>query len=708
MTVSLLGARRSPGAPAGSRERPLRADIQGLRAVAVALVVVYHLWPGLLPGGFVGVDVFLVISGFLITTHLVSRPPRSWADLAAFWARRARRLLPAALLVLTATLVATRVVAPETLWRTTASEVIASALYVQNWRLATSSVDYLAAESAASPVQHYWSLSVEEQFYLFWPLVVSGLVLLSLRAGSRRALVVPAGMAAVVLASFAWSVHATAVQPAGAYFVTPTRVWELGAGAVLAVLVADRAGERRPRSAAVRSALAATGLAAVLVAATTYSSATPFPGWQATLPVLGTVAVIAARAEPGEAWPVRLLAPRPVQYLGDVSYSVYLWHWPLVVLVPFVSGGQLGRLDRAAVLVLSVVLAGLTKTLVEDRFRAARGAPGTRRSLRLAGAGMALVVGLGALQLLEVTRLEQRAEAEVAAALAAGGPCFGAAALAAGADCPPLGTGKPVPPPAQAVNDTSEAYARGCFAASPFAEVRRCTFGDPQGTVSIALVGNSHAGHWLPALEAVAEQRGWRITTFLASECTANRTPVQWDGAEERAGCLGWADAVLEETSGDGFDLVVTSQRNGRPAVGRSYADSRPAWLEGYREVVSGWERAGTYVLVLHDTATPGATLESVPDCLAEHPDDPLECSGPRSAWVPDDPLAQAVGEAGSERLTVLDLNDRLCDGAVCLPVVGGVTVYSDASHLTATFAATLARDLDPALVAAVGRATAG
>ena len=216
MTIPAVGAGRATAAPAEVARGPLRAEIQGLRAVAVGLVVVYHLRPELLPGGFVGVDVSPVISGFLITTHLYARPPRSWADLAAFWSRRARRLLPAALLVLTVTLVATRLMAPDTLWRTTACEVIASALYQQNWQLAVTPADYLAAGNAASPVQHFWSVSVAEQSCLSWPLLVAGLVLLAARAGARRAPVVRVGMGSVVLASLAYSVHATAVEPPSA------------------------------------------------------------------------------------------------------------------------------------------------------------------------------------------------------------------------------------------------------------------------------------------------------------------------------------------------------------------------------------------------------------------------------------------------------------------------------------------------------------
>jgi peptidoglycan/LPS O-acetylase OafA/YrhL len=707
----------APGLPALSIEPPvtrrqhaLRADIQGLRAVAVSLVVVYHLWPTRLTGGFVGVDVFFVISGFLITSHLYSRPPRGLADLAAFWSRRARRLLPAAVLVLVSTLAATRLVAPDTQWGPTAREVIAAALYVQNWQLARTSVDYLAAENAPSPVQHFWSLSVEEQFYLLWPVLMAALVALAWRRGWRRAVVVSAGLGCVVLVSLIWSVHATATEPASAYFITPTRVWELGCGALLARAVRRTTGQALPRvhSASLRTGLAWCGLAAILTAALCYSGDTAFPGWRAALPVVGAAAVIAAFAGPGTLSPTRLLALRPVQALGDCSYSVYLWHWPLIVLVGYLSGGHLGRLDKAGILILSGVLAWCSKRFVEDPFRA-RGRAGSRKPLAWAAVGMATVVVLGLVQSAEVAWRDGQAQAELEAAVHQHGGCFGAAALGdPERHCAATLHGPFVPAPAQAVNDKSEAYAKDCFASAPFDSVKRCTFGDPHARVSIALVGNSHAGHWLPALQAVAEKRGWRITTFLASECTADKTAVVWDSIDKQRGCLSWADKVLALTTSEHFDLVVTSERNGRAAVGKSYVDSYADWLAGYRQVIAGWARAGSNVLVIHDTATPGATLRSVPDCLAQHPDKISVCAGPRRLWVPRDPLAQAAREAHREDISVVDLNDHLCDRVTCPPVVGGVTVYSDASHMTKTFASSLAPYLAPALVDAVARRTKG
>ncbi|MET0693578.1 MAG: SGNH hydrolase domain-containing protein, partial [Propionibacteriaceae bacterium] len=267
--------------------------------------------------------------------------------------------------------------------------------------------------------------------------------------------------------------------------------------------------------------------------------------------------------------------------------------------------------------------------------------------------------------------------------------------------------GPSVPAPAQAGDDKSEAYDKDCFEPAPFKGLRKCEFGDPDGKVSVALIGNSHAGHWLPALEQIARQRGWKITTFLASECSISAAPVVWDAAVKQTGCLGWAERVRDETA-KGYDVVVTSERNGRAAAGLSYADSYPSWLEGYRTVVAGWTKSRTNVVVIHDTATPGATLKSVPDCLAQHEDNLMNCAGPRSRWVPQDPLFEAARAADSSRIATVDLNDYLCEADTCPPVIGGVTVYSDASHLTKTYATTLAPFVEPALTRAVTRSKRG
>ena len=258
-----------------------RKEIQALRAVAVLLVVVYHLWEDVLPGGFVGVDVFFVISGYLITSHLLREIERTGTvSLPAFWARRARRILPAALTVLLLCALATIAFVPASRWEQFLAEVQAGALYVQNWRLASDAVDYLAASNGTSPVQHFWSLSAEEQFYLVWPLLLLVATLAARGAAPRaKRIAIASAMAALTLVSLGYSIRQTAASPAAAYFVTPARAWEFGLGGLLALV---REGEgARPL---LRSAASWAGLAAIGASAAAYSEATPFPGGAALLP----------------------------------------------------------------------------------------------------------------------------------------------------------------------------------------------------------------------------------------------------------------------------------------------------------------------------------------------------------------------------------------------------------------------------------------
>ncbi|MBO0843271.1 MAG: acyltransferase, partial [Nocardioides sp.] len=361
-----------------------RKDIQALRALAVGAVVLYHLLPHRLTGGFVGVDVFFVVSGFLIGSHLLKESVTTGrVRLGRFWARRARRLLPAALLVLVVVAVVTPVLVPlgqrSDVWR----QIMGSAFYVQNWVLAAASVDYLAADDAASPLQHFWTLSVEEQFYVLLPLV---LVVVAWKA--RRRLLTATGVLAVLTgASLAYSLHLTHEVPPAAYFSTFTRAWEFLLGTLLAAAVVG--GLRLHRY--VRFALGTIGLLLILAAIWRFDGATPFPGYAAALPVVGAMAVIAADGQGPLALAARL---RPVTWLGDHSYALYLWHWPLIVLVPLATGHALTRVDKIAVLAASLVVSYASTKLVEDPLRySAWLAPSGRAGLASAAA-MVMVAAL--------------------------------------------------------------------------------------------------------------------------------------------------------------------------------------------------------------------------------------------------------------------------------------------------------------------------
>jgi peptidoglycan/LPS O-acetylase OafA/YrhL len=710
-----------------------RPDIQGLRAVAVVLVLAYHLWPGSVTGGFVGVDVFFVISGFLITAHLLQHPPTGAGDLLAFWGRRIRRLLPAAFLVLAVTAVASWVLAPDTRWAANAGQIVASALYVQNWVLASNSVDYLAAAEAPTPVQHYWSLSVEEQFYLVWPILILGLFWFTRWTRLDARAVTRLTMLAVIAASLLVSITATATEPASAYFITPTRVWELAAGGLVATLPSLEAFQVSRRAV---DGLAWTGLAMLLAAGVLFSGTTPFPGVAAVLPVAGTALVIFAAAR-GTASPTRLLRTRPIQHLGDTSYSIYLWHWPLIMLWPYAFGAIT---PVASLLILGVTLglATITKIFVEDAFRFAPSFQPLVPTFRFAVVGMLLVSLLGGALLVDAQlrvnaaiASEQDLANQLAGELSNGplpgttiapgttlapgstgappGPtagivsCVGAAAIVRGfVSCPQDPASRMVPDPVVASTDRSDAYRDGCWIYAPFAKLTTCKYG--HGSVRIALVGNSHAGQWLPTLEVLAKVRGWTITTFLASQCNATDAKLEFYAAAKTAGCLAYGQWVLNQTRGKAFDLVVTSERQSVTTQGDSWPATNATAVAGYTSYLRQWSDAGTNVLVLQDTPYPGRTLQSVPDCLAQHPTDHPACAGTPDTWRWVDPLYTAATSLGLPGISTMAVYPYLCTATVCPAVIGSVVAYFDASHMTATYARSLAPFVDSTIEAALSR----
>lgn len=642
----------------------MRSEIQALRGIAVALVVIAHLWPAILPGGFVGVDVFFVISGFLITSHLVREiDRRGRVDLAAFWARRARRILPAALTVLVLCGLATVAIVPETRWPQFLGEIRASALYVENWRLASSAVDYFAAGDAPSPVQHYWSLSVEEQFYLVWPLL--------LLAG-RKALVYVIG--GVALLGVAYSVQRTATDPAAAYFVTTTRVWEFAAGGLLAL-----APEQRPRP-----VVAALGLVAIAVAAVFYGSGTPFPGIAAALPVAGALAVILARA------PITF---RPLVFLGGISYSVYLWHWPLLILAPFATGAAVDTLTTLTVLMLSLLFGWITKLVVEDPARYVK--LRSRWTFACAGAGSALVLAVtasGNERLQDHVRAAERASQTL---IASAPTCFGAAARDPERPCsnPRLRLAV-VPTPIEARK------LRG--APCPKLELRGmvyvCGFGvDPKkANATIALVGDSHAAHWRGAMDKVARTRGWTGVSISHTGCPLSKATKNLP-QPRRDECVEWNRQVLEwfERHPE-VKTVFVSQISGGAGVVAPGRDQKAAQRAGYLAAWKALPASVERVVVLRDTPKAlGDTDTCVQRELERKRRADLACRVARRTALTEDTAATAARTYRDDRADVVDLTRFMCDRAWCYPVIGGVLVLKDQNHLTETFATSLAPFLD-------------
>lgn len=666
----------------------LRPEIQALRAVAVALVVIYHLWPSRLPGGYVGVDVFFVISGFLITAHLATGILGAGRfSLTGFYLRRVRRLLPASLLVLLVVAIATIVWVPQTLWNGISKQVLGSVLYVQNWVLAADSVDYLAAASDASPVQHFWSLSVEEQFYAVWPVLLLLGVVVARRLGSTHGRVgLLSAIAAVTAASFVFSLIATAAGP-WAYFVTPTRAWEFGLGGLCALLWARPRGPRW-----VRTLLSWGGLATILASAVLLTAATPFPGSAALLPVLGTLAVIAAGDVPGRWSPAFLQRLRPVQFLGSISYSVYLWHWPLIVLLPIVVGGYGSRFDspleRGAIVVLSIGLGWLTKRFVEDRFRGGTRSPlaGPAAPPRSAPVFLSAVAGMlvvaavaGGTFALSQARVEQ-ARASLADFLAAADDCQAAARAAGTADagCFVAGDGAVVPDPVLARTEVSTQY---CQQSADRDALLRCDFGRPDAAFRVALVGDSHANQWTPLVARLAELDGWSLTTYLKSGC-----PFTDDG-DRIASCRAWNGLLGAELESREFDLILTS--------GAGLLDEDAADAGRRADAVAGLESAwrplaerGIPVVAIAEVPWPRQAAVLDPPSCVDAAAEIATCGFPLADGRVLDPQLDAVEAVDGALL--LDLTPAICPDGTCAPVIGGVLVYRDDNHLTDVFSLSL------------------
>ncbi|MGP9837783.1 MULTISPECIES: acyltransferase family protein [Arthrobacter] len=664
-----------------------------MRAIAVTLVVTYHLLPGTFTGGYIGVDVFFVISGFLITNHLLSKPPTTPRLLADFWARRVRRLLPAAFTVIVATLSLTWLVAPESRWRSVSWDGIASAFYVQNWRLSASSTDYLAAEEAPSPLQHYWSLSIEEQFYIFWPILILVVLAVSSRMRWNSRMVVTGALATITVASFSYGLFLTASEPAAAYFVSTTRIWELGIGALLACV---HQLWQPGRLLSMFSAWA--GLLLILWASITYTPATPFPGAAALAPTLGAALLIWPACT--SRWsPTGILSLKPIQWVGDASYSIYLWHWPLIAIVPWVGNGRLGWLDSVVIIGATLGLSALSKTFIEDRFRQARMLRLPSRSFAMGASSMALVAALALVPVYYVGQQEAMSEQKVAEAKTGADPCLGARALdKPPKGCPSVQRDELVPAAAVAGEDKSDAYADDCWESSPYPGLTKCVYG--HGSRNIALVGNSHAGQWLPALQNIADKSDLRITTYLASACA----PIDADLAispEKRKGCREWGQRMVQATSGHAFDLVVVSTRNVYGVEGSSEGSFHEDLEEGYQGLLETWQEADTNVLVLHDTPFPHDTVPSIPDCLGDTDKSLAACSGKPSDWIPGDPLYDAARKLDGSIRTA-DLNDHICRPERCYGANGGVVTYFDGSHLSATYATTLSPYLEPEILSAL------
>ncbi|MEU4477092.1 acyltransferase family protein [Micromonospora sp. NPDC023966] len=679
--------------PSSSR---FRTDVAGLRAVAVGLVLLYHAGLPFIPGGFVGVDVFFVISGFLITGQLLTEIERTGrVSLLGFYARRAKRILPAATVVLAATAVAVRLFVPRSQWHDIGGDIASAAIYVVNWRFADRSVDYLAADAPPSPVQHFWSLAVEEQFYLVWPLLIILAILAARRL--RRSNVRPVlwvGLAILAVPSFAWSVVQTATSPERAFFVSTTRLWELAVGAGIALVATSAA--RMPRSLAV--VLGWLGLAAIVTAALLVTAGTAWPGYAAALPTLGAAAVIAAGVAAGSRGPLVLLGTGPFRWVGDLSYSLYLWHWPMLIVAgAYWDGLSLAR--GMAVALASVVPAWITFRLVENPLRYSRAiSKSPRLALSLGGnftmagicAGLALVL--------------MAAWAAAATPSRGGRYAPGAALLSTTPGTAPIG---PVPERfdfitpdplqiQQGFMDVPDTNRDKCFQQVVGSEVLSCTYGNPDGATTVALVGDSKMDQWLPAFQVLAAQNDWKLVIAAKASCAFTSAPAirADDPSKLYTDCVEWNRTLLRRLVEERPDYVVTSQAAARAfdAAGKGSVD---AMIAGLRSNWKALASVGTKVIVLANNPAPGPAVT----CADKNRKHLSACAFDRKRHdVEPAFLTQRKAVAGMPEVKMIDLFDAICPTEKCPVVFGNVLIYRGGSHIGAAYVKTTAPHLARAL----------
>lgn len=703
--------------------KKFRGDIEGLRAVAVLAVVLFHAQVPGVGGGFVGVDVFFVISGFLITGLLWREANSSGTvRLRNFYGARARRLLPAAALVIIVTMIASAALLPLLQSPTVIVDGIASALYISNYRFLLDGVDYFAPFKPVSPFQHYWSLGVEEQFYLVWPLLIiaTAWVLRRVRRRSRADATSsqrPYFLVLVVVAagSFGLSMLASLVAPAVGFFSLPTRAWQLALGGLIA-LTANQ-WQRLPHRAAV--VIGWVGLAMIVLACTCFSEATLYPGAAALLPTCGAALVIAVGCATPAGGCGRLLGLKPMQAIGRISYSWYLWHWPVLIFAPIVVGHPLGLSSRLFAALLSGVLAVITLWFVENPLRFAapiRNSAGRSLALGAVASGVAVCVGLALLAVVPVPvgRGAPTAALNITVAPVPPGSPSDAydravqqafaqvqSAVVAAADLQSVPSDLQ-PPLTGASAEESALYLDGCL--RNFFQVGQpdCATGDTASATTVALVGDSTAAMWNPAFEQLSTQRHWRLETMAKAGCPLMDLPMKNPTLHrEYAECDTWRAQIMARLREERPRLVAVSMGRlyGGTGIWRSdFASYDPAWIGSLTRLVQQLRGIGAEVLVLGPAPDP----QSMPQfCLSGHLEDAVACAPSTSVAVNQAGMAAESTATRGAGGSYVDVTDLFCTASRCPVIVGNTLVFFDRSHITREYS----HQLGPAIGAVSDRA---
>jgi peptidoglycan/LPS O-acetylase OafA/YrhL len=640
-----------------------RGDIEGLRAVAILLVLAAHAGVPWLAGGFVGVDVFFVLSGFLITGLLLQEIEGTGrVAFADFYLRRLRRLMPASIVMIGVTsLVAAAALAPGEQLKQ-AGAAATAALWLSNIHFAFAKLDYFAAGAETNLFLHTWSLGVEEQFYLLWPALL--LWILAGKRGLGRVAHLKVAMLCFGLLSFVACVVLTPSFPQLAFYMMPMRAWQFSVGALIWLYFRrDVSGSSAPVPAStagtVKYWMGWLGLALIVGAGVVFNGAMSYPGWRASVPTLGAAAVLAAGFGDTQRGVARLLMWRPLQALGRVSYSWYLWHWPVLLLGPAITD-LYSPWARVGEICISLGLAVISYRYVESPIRHQAFWLKRRRAALWGAVVVMAFVNLLAMQWFTVASIWMQSPEQQRYANAH-------------ADAPAI-------------------YSMGCDDWYYSDRVRICAFGSERAIHTAVLMGDSIAGQWFPAVASVFDRPGWRLLVLTKSSCPMVDEPFFYGRiGREYTECSSWRAHALEQVAAIKPDVVLLStvSRNGF---------TQAQWIDGTQRVLGTISPASGHVYILR--STPHLPFDG-PDCLAAHRGRVswLNSLQVCSAFAKEDHdqqifewLQQAVGRFSNVQM--IDLNDQVCPQQHCSAEQKGEVVFRDSQHLTASFA----KSLGPAL----------
>ncbi|MHA7964056.1 acyltransferase family protein [Paenibacillus sp. CAU 1782] len=636
--------------------KKFRPELEGVRAVAAMLVAVYHIWVGSVSGG---VDVFFIVSGYLITTSLLSKMEKEGhIRFFEYLLGLGKRLFPNAFIILLFVTLASFFVLPQVQWRQIISEVFSSASYFQNWNLALDAVDYLAQHNEASPLQHFWALSIQGQFYVVWPLVIYTSFIMAvkwLKTPPRKTLL--AVLLTIFAASITYSIYITSINQPWAYFDTFARVWEFSLGGIVALLL-PYVTLRKP----IGTTLGWIGLCIIALTGIILPVSTVFPGYAALLPISGVMFIIISAENSSGFGVVRLLGSKPFLFFGSISYAFYLWHWPLLLFyLVYFRKDDVSIPAGISILLLTFVLSLFTTRIVESPIR--------NLSIRQSNTKLVFLLAAFALPVI-LANLSWSMYADRSQEQAAVQSVFQQQSDDEG-------------DPASSSLSASLAdiqtmptfYKDVCYVGMKSSGMKMCSYGETNNPdFIIALVGGSRAGHWFPALEQFAEESKLRIDVYNKDAC---RFTTDDFGGRLSDTCMEWNELAAEAMLENPPDVLMTTANVDRE-------DSIP---DGYVDMWKKFEGITTIFAVRDTPSMP----KDVPSCVEMYSGD--DCSVPRDEVLSAD-LPWANTEGLPDNVYFADMTDYLCDDQTCQAVIDNVVVYRDKFHLSTQFAATLAEPL--------------